>query len=142
MVNLVIRTRFRRFIKESIIENLIKNVFSYLNISSPMDVSIIITNDKEIRDLNLTYRNEDKPTDVLSFNNEYTDPETGHQYLGDIVIAYPIAKKQAEAIGNNIQDELNLLTVHGMLHLLGYDHADETGQAEMWLIQKEVLAKS
>lgn len=142
MINFIIRFRFRRFVSKDKLLIVINQTFNVLAFTSIPDLSVIITGSKELKTLNKTYRNEDKPTDVLSFNNEYIDPETGNQYLGDIIIAYPVAKAQAKASGKSIESELELLTLHGLLHLLGYDHSDHEEEARMWQIQEEILQQS
>ena len=70
-----------------------------------------------------------------------TDPDTGHLYLGDIIISLPIALTQSASAGHPLQNELQLLVVHGMLHLLGYDHADPEMKKEMWELQAKLLAE-
>ncbi len=103
------------------------------------ELTIVLTGDEEIQQLNLEYLEVDAPTDVLSFSSGEIDPESGKRYLGDIIISYPRAKSQAEArLGTDIS-ELQLLVVHGILHLIGYDHADEPGKKEMWDRQAQVL---
>jgi probable rRNA maturation factor len=67
-------------------------------------------------------------------------PETGRYYLGDVIISYPRALEQSAAAGHTVQDELQLLVVHGVLHLLGHDHATEEEKARMWADQQEILA--
>ena len=76
--------------------------------------------------LNKIYRGIDETTDVLSFNNEYVDLDSGVEYLGDIFISYPKTKEQAEIEGHRADQELELLIVHGFLHLLGYDHDEKS----------------
>ena len=89
-----------------------------------------------IRDLNKTYRDTDSVTDVLSFESDgEIDPETGKEYLGDIVVCLEQAKRQAEQSGHSVQNEIALLEIHGLLHLLGYDHMDEEQHTEMWKYQ-------
>jgi len=91
----------------------------FFDIANAM-LDIYITDDTEIRDLNLTYRQKDKPTDVLSFNiNEYVGE---FYYLGEIVISYQTAQKQADEYGVSLEQELTRLLVHGIVHLMGYDH--------------------
>ncbi len=103
------------------------------------DLSIILTDDTRLHDLNLNYRGVDAPTDVLSFPASETDPETGARYLGDILISVPRAQAQAEATGHPLEAELQLLVVHGVLHLLGHDHARAREKARMWKTQAEIL---
>ena len=79
------------------------------------------------------------PTDVLSFPASETDPDTGASYIGDILISIPRAQAQADAAGHPLEAEVQLLVVHGVLHLLGYDHADAEEKALMWKAQAEIL---
>jgi probable rRNA maturation factor len=83
----------------------------------------------------------DAPTDVLSFPASEADPETGTPYLGDILISIPRAKQQAETAGHSLEAEVQLLVVHGTLHLLGHDHAKAGEKARMWKEQAEVMSK-
>ena len=102
-------------------------------------VTLKITDNKTIQRLNKTYRGVDAPTDVLSFENDYLDPESGVHYLGDIVISIEKAQEQAANNGHLLQQEVEMLFVHGVLHLCGYDHAEADGYAEMSRIQDEIL---
>jgi probable rRNA maturation factor len=107
-------------------------------------VAILITDNQTVQQLNGQYRNIDAPTDVLSFENS-PDPDFPEvdpalaQHLGDIVIAYPTAKQQAQAAGHSPMAEVSLLTVHGLLHLLGFDHDTPTNRSTMWTAQQQVL---
>lgn len=100
----------------------------------PAEISVTIVDDEQIHELNLKHRNIDASTDVLSFplgeNGVYdVNPETGAQLLGDIVISIEHAVKQAKVYGHSLDREIAFLTVHSMLHLLGYDH--EAGGLEL-----------
>ncbi|MBR6785101.1 MAG: rRNA maturation RNase YbeY, partial [Clostridia bacterium] len=95
----------------------------------PAEVSVTFVDDDEIHRLNKEYRNIDRSTDVLSFplgeNGVYdTNLDTGAKMLGDIVISIPHALDQADRYGHSLQREIGFLTVHSMLHLLGYDHVN------------------
>ncbi len=107
----------------------------------PVALTIMLTNDASIQQLNRDFLGYDKPTDVLSF--PAGDPPPGVEglptYLGDIIIAVPYAKRQAEAAGHNLLAELQLLAVHGALHLLGFDHAEPEEKQAMWAAQTAVL---
>jgi probable rRNA maturation factor len=109
--------------------------------STDGDVTILLTDDAQLRELNRDYLGIDTPTDVLSFPASETDPETGRRYLGDILISVPRAEEQAHAAGHPLEAEAQLLTVHGILHLLGYDHAGAADKARMWKAQAEVLER-
>lgn len=85
-------------------------------------VAIAVVPDARVRSLNRRYRKKDQNTDVLSF------PANDEAFLGDIVIAAGVARRQANAAGHSLQTELRILALHGLLHLLGYDHEQDTGQ--------------
>ncbi len=102
-------------------------------------LTIVLTDGETIRALNSTFAGEDRPTDVLSFSDGSEDPESGQIYLGDVVIAVDIAEKQALNAGHALINELILLTVHGVLHLLGHDHASQDEKRKMWSAQEEIL---
>jgi len=99
------------------------------------DVELILTDDKEIQELNKTYRNKDKPTDVLSFPLE----DLPGMPLGSIIISVDTAKRGAQEFGHSIDDEITLLFIHGLLHLLGYDHEVDNG--EMRAKEEEIIKK-
>ena len=103
------------------------------------DLSVVLTDDAKLHELNRDYLGVDAPTDVLSFPASETDPETGARYLGDILISIPRAQAQATAAGHALESEVQLLVVHGVLHLLGHDHADSKEKARMWKAQSEIL---
>ena len=107
---------------------------------TPASLSVVITDTQAVQQLNAQHLGYDEPTDVLSFPSEEQFAEPGQPpYLGDILVALPVAQQQAVKAGYSTQDELNLLTVHGVLHLLGYDHDSPGQQAEMWALQSEAL---
>ena len=106
-----------------------------------LELTLLLTDDQQLTELNRQYMGLDEPTDVLSFPAGEVDPDTQAFYLGDVALSLPRARSQAEAGGNSLQAELQLLVVHGVLHLLGYDHADEAQQAAMWAVQSQVLSR-
>ena len=104
-------------------------VLTFEEFSVPAEISVTLVNDEQIHELNKMHRNIDRSTDVLSFplgeNGIYDkNLETGASLLGDIVISVETAVRQAEEYGHTLQREIGFLTVHSMLHLLGYDHVD------------------
>ena len=102
-------------------------------------LTIVLTDDAQLRELNRDYLGIDAPTDVLSFPSSETDPDSGAPYLGDIILSIPRAEAQAKAAGHPLADEAQLLVVHGVLHLLGHDHAKVRDKAKMWKAQAEIL---
>jgi probable rRNA maturation factor len=101
------------------------------------DLTIVLTNNAQLQQLNMQFLGLDTPTDVLSFPAGEVDPDTDRPYLGDVLIS--VERAQAQALTHPLEDELRLLVVHGVLHLLGHDHAEETKKELMWRIQREVL---
>jgi probable rRNA maturation factor len=109
------------------------------------EVTLLVTDDEAVAAYNQEYRGVEGPTDVLSFAAQ--EPTPGFvsapemaAYLGDIVIALPFTRRQAAALNRPLIDELRLLAVHGVLHLLGYDHAEPEEEASMWAKQDAILA--
>ncbi|MBV6397271.1 MAG: Endoribonuclease YbeY [Anaerolineales bacterium] len=102
-------------------------------------ITIVLTGDTQLRALNREHLHVDAPTDVLSFPASETDPETGETYLGDILLSLSRAKQQANAAGHSIAEECQLLVVHGVLHLLGHDHAHARQKKKMWKAQGKIL---
>lgn len=106
------------------------------------EISIAIVDIDEMSDLNKQYRDIEGPTDVLSFPCDAPDTivQEGEPItLGDIIISPEIAEQQARELGHSIEEELNLLVVHGVLHLLGYDHIDDADARVMEAREKSIL---
>jgi len=104
-------------------------------------ITLVITDTETVQQLNYQYRDIDAPTDVLSFENR-PDPEFPHMnvdHLGDIIIAYPVAKAQATTAGHTPMEEITLLAVHGLLHLLGFDHDAPAAKEKMWRMQGQIM---
>lgn len=123
------------------------------NITVPCEINVMVTDDVGIHDVNLSMRDIDRPTDVLSFPmfqlepgnppqewEEYLDPETGLCPLGDMCISLERAKAQAKEFGHSVKREVGYLTIHSMLHLLGYDHLDEGPMKRQMRQREEVIA--
>jgi probable rRNA maturation factor len=100
----------------------------------------MITNDGKMVEMNQRYRGAGQTTDVLAFQTDFIDPDLDSRYLGDVIISYPQAEKQALEYGHELEEELQLLVVHGTLHLLGYDHDTIARKEEMWSIQSSILS--
>ena len=138
MLQLLIRPYYRNKVNK---EGLIIAANSALGLCMEKEVSVgmVITGDAEIHELNKKYRDVDKPTDVLSFNQNFVDPETGIEYLGDIIVSIPRAKAQASKSGHTLDQELQLLVIHGVLHLAGFNHDTPARQKKMWFLQSTIL---
>ena len=104
-------------------------------------LSVIVTGDQKLKKLNEKFRSEARATDVLSFPSGEFGAEMRSGYLRDVVISLPRARAQAKGGGHRLHEELQLLTVHGILHLLGHDHAGPQEKSRMWAAQDEILSK-
>ena len=155
-INLTFQCRtMQRFTVASIIRKCIRATFREEGITAPLEINVLVTDDEGIRQINASNRNIDKATDVLSFPmfelsagdppkdwSEYLDPATGLCPLGDMAISLERAKEQAEAFGHSLKREVGYLTIHSMLHLLGYDHLDEGPQKAQMRAREESIAKT
>lgn len=116
---------------------------SHQQVEAPCELAIVVTDDEALHKLNWRHRNVDAPTDVLAFPNEtrgpfVSAPDLPH-YLGDVIVSFPRAEAQANEAGHTTQAELQLLAVHGVLHLLGYDDLTAEQRRDMWTVQAEIL---
>ncbi len=141
MILITVQDNFRELIADQILKSAAEAVLLECGLPDSPSLLIRITDDEELNTLNLKYRGIDKTTDVLSFPADFEDPDLESRYVGDVVIAFPRAEEQAQKRGHFVEAELQLLVVHGTLHLLGYDHGDKTEKNEMWSIQSRILEK-
>jgi len=141
MINIEITEAFKSTIKATSIERAAKSILEHLSVPEGSSLTILITSDKKIQALNHQFRDVDAPTDVLAFPAGHIDPESGGTYLGDVIISYQRATHQAEQRDHDVKDEIQLLVIHGILHLLGYDHADIGERQRMWTIKSIILSK-
>jgi probable rRNA maturation factor len=138
MINLQVKRAVKLPVERSTILHTAQVTLDFVN-ASGSDISIVMGNDELLKKLNQKFRNVDAATDVLSFSTSEPDPDTGSIYLGDVVISLPRAQAQATAGGHPVVDELQLLVVHGILHLLGYDHLEQVDKEKMQVAQDNVL---
>ena len=136
-----------------IIRKCIETTLEAENVSVPCEINVLVTDDRGIHAVNKASRNIDKPTDVLSFPmfeltpgeppadwEDYLDPETGLCPLGDMCISLERASAQAKEFGHSQRREIGYLTIHSMLHLLGYDHLDEGPMKAQMRSREEAIA--
>lgn len=151
-INFDIFTLKQAFIT-SIIRKCVESTLTAEKIDVPCEINVLITNDRGIRAINNASRNIDKATDVLSFPmfqleagnppddwTEYLDAETDMCPLGDMCISLERATAQAKEFGHSVKREVGYLTIHSMLHLLGYDHLDEGEQKKQMRAREEAIA--
>lgn len=138
MIELQINESQRPGIDTNYIEYAIISVLS-IHAKEDTDITLRFTDNSEISVLNQNYRGNSKATDVLAFNQDFLNPENGRYYLGDIVISIDMARQQAHQHGHSLNDECAFLAIHGVLHLLGYDHDTLERKQHMWSTQKEIF---
>jgi probable rRNA maturation factor len=119
------------------------------NVPATVEISLLITGQERIHELNRDYRGKDKPTDVLSFSmseqipeeepTAFVGPPDGLVHLGEVIISYPQAVLQAQEHGHSVKREMAILIVHGVLHILGYDHEKPKMKPAMVAKEKEIL---
>lgn len=153
-INIVYSTMtFKKPIVTAVIRQCIRAVLDQEHITADCEVNVLVTNDSGIQAINNASRGIDKPTDVLSFPmfqltagdppkdwTDYIDPETGLCPLGDMAISLERAIAQAKEFGHSTRREIGYLTIHSMLHLLGYDHLDEGPQKAQMRKREETIA--
>ena len=144
----------RKFTIGSIIKKCIAETLAAERISVPCEINVLVTNDEGIHIINRESRDIDRPTDVLSFpmfelepgvppeGEDYLDPESELCPLGDMCISLERAAAQAEEFGHSLERELCYLTVHSVLHLLGYDHLDEGPMKKQMRSREEAIAST
>jgi probable rRNA maturation factor len=129
------KTEHKKLIKQAC-----EAVLLHENFNGNAEVSVLLTNSEEVRALNFEFRGKDKTTDVLSFPLNEINPENNHIMLGDIVINAELARERAAEYGHSEEREIAFLTIHSMLHLLGYEHEnDETSEKIMREKQTKIL---
>ena len=153
-INLVFEElSLRRFTIGAIIKKCINATLAAERVSVPCEINVLVTNDEGIHIINKTSRDIDRPTDVLSFPMfefepgnpptdwvDYQDPATGLVPLGDMCISLERAEAQAKEFGHSLRREVGYLTIHSMLHLLGYDHLDEGEMKKQMRGREEAIA--
>ena len=145
----------KRIAVSRIISQCVEAALEAENIMVPCEINVLVTNDEGIRAINSASRQIDKPTDVLSFPmfdleagnppetwEDYLDPETGLCPLGDMAISLERAIAQAKEFGHSVRREIGYLTIHSVLHLLGYDHMDDGPQKAQMRAREEKIAAS
>lgn len=122
-------------------EEIIEKTMAYENRQGCCEVSLSLVTVEEIRELNQQYRGKDQPTDVLSFPIEEQFLPEEEKMLGDIVISTQAVIEQAKEYDHSVEREIAYLFVHGLLHLLGYDHLEPAGKEKMRIVEEEILTQ-
>lgn len=139
MIHIQIEEPFEGLIAPEVLEKAALATLQNQSRDLTAELSVVIDSDEKLQQLNRDFLGIDAPTDVLSFPAEEFDPDEQAEYIGDIIISYPRALTQAQSAGHSVGNEIQLLVVHGTLHLLGHDHADSAEKARMWQAQSDIL---
>jgi probable rRNA maturation factor len=148
-IEISVEEEFRGVVDEGWVRKVVQNVLKAEGVAHPYEVSMVFTDSETVQQLNRDYRGMDEPTDVLAFymllqaegDESFFLPPDDVTRLGEVIISYPQATEQAREQGNSPERELALLIVHGILHLLGYDHEEPEEEDEMRRREKELLEK-
>jgi probable rRNA maturation factor len=148
-INITIDDNLTVNLNESWLRLVVVKTLSLRNLESNVELGLFITDDKTLKELNMKYRGVNEPTDVLSFAlsekqeefQAFTVPPDGIRHLGEVIISYPRAVKQAEESGHPEEREMAVLIIHGILHLLGYEHEDDSQEKEMKELEDEILSQ-
>jgi probable rRNA maturation factor len=148
-IDIHVEEEFRGVVDEGWARRIAQTVLKAEGVALPYEVSLVFTDSETVKQLNRDYREVDEPTDVLAFHmlpqkevdDSFALPPDGVTRLGDVVISYPQAVEQAREQGHSPERELALLVIHGVLHLLGYDHEGSEEEAQMRTREKELLER-
>jgi probable rRNA maturation factor len=144
-INLIIEEEFPGCPDTSWFQDIVAQVLHAQDVGENAEIGLVISGQERIQELNRTYRGEGRPTDVLAFymaaGGEFVPPPDGLRHLGEIVISYPQAEIQAQEQGHSVEKEITILIIHGVLHLLGYDHEDAQQKQEMSAREQTILSK-
>ena len=151
-IDVLIDEEFERRLEASWLQKIAQQVLFAQGISSNAELSLVITSQESMQELNRKYRGKDKPTDVLAFamlpaEKEETEAipfvtaPDGVLHLGEVIISYPQAVIQAEEHGHSVKREITILLIHGVLHLLGYEHNKPELEREMRARESEILSR-
>jgi probable rRNA maturation factor len=148
-IEIFIEEEFRGVVNGGWIKKIVRQVLKAEGVAPPYEVSLVFTDSKVVKQLNRDYRGVDEPTDVLAFymlpqegaDSSFMLPPDGVTRLGEVIISYPQAVAQAREQGHSIEREMALLVIHGMLHLLGYDHEESEAESKMRERERELLRR-
>ena len=131
-------------VDEAALQRLATYAFDIMHVHPDAELAIVLVDEAAMEQLHVQWMDEPGPTDVLSFPMDELRPGTEDEpspagLLGDVVLCPQVAQAQAETAGHSLMEELLLLTTHGILHLLGFDHAEPAEEREMFGIQRDIL---
>jgi len=148
-MSLLIKNFTKNKLNQKYLNKVTDETLRIVKFKKPTEISLVVTGERRIKSLNKKYRKIDKITDVLSFGNEelsnksaeFVNPPDDVIHLGEIFICYSQAVKQAKQKKHSVKKEISVLLIHGILHLLGYDHQGDYENSEMKVLEEKVLEK-
>ena len=148
-IEISVEEEFRGAVDQGWVRRIAQTVLKAEGVAPPYEVSLVFTDSETVQQLNRDYRGVDEPTDVLAFcmlsqkggDDSFALPPDGVTRLGEVIISYPQAVEQAREQGHSPERELALLIIHGILHLLGYDHEEPEEESKMRERERELLEK-
>ena len=148
-IEIFVEEKFRGVVDGGWVKKIIRQILKAEGVAPPYEVSLVFTDSEMVKQLNRDYRGVDETTDVLAFSmlpqkgadSSFSLPPDGVTRLGEVIISYPQAAEQAREQGHSPETELALLVIHGILHLLGYDHEEPEEESEMRERERELLEK-
>jgi probable rRNA maturation factor len=148
-INILFDEGFEGCLDAGWLEGIARAALAAQGVRGDVEMGLVVTGQERIQELNRTYRGQDKPTDVLAFallpecdtelGLSFTNPPDGVRHLGEVIISYPQAVRQAEEQRHSLEKEVAILVIHGVLHLLGYDHIKSDEAALMSAKEAEIL---
>ena len=148
-IGIHVKEEFQGLVDEGWARRIAQTVLSSEGVTPPYEVGLVFTDSETVQRLNRDYRGMDEPTDVLAFymlpqkeaDGSFALPPDGVTRLGEVIISYPQAVEQAREQGHSPERELTLLIIHGILHLLGYDHEESEEESEMREMERKLLER-
>lgn len=148
-IGISVEGKFSGLVDEDWARSIAQRVLKAEGVAPPFEVGLVFADSETVQSLNRDYRGVDEPTDVLAFSMlpqkeadaSFALPPDGVLRLGEVITSYPQAVEQAKEQGHSVEQELALLIIHGILHLLGYDHEEPGEEAKMRAREKELLEK-
>jgi probable rRNA maturation factor len=150
-ISISINKKLKVSLKKSWIRSVVLEALKTEGIMTPVEMGLVVTDNKTVQQLNRNYRDVDEPTDVLAFHMPFykkqepelpfVNPPDGVLHLGEVVISYPQAIQQAREQSHSVEQELALLIIHGVLHIVGYDHEEPEEEQHMRAKEKEIMRK-
>lgn len=139
IINVQVLDDYQQHVPAEWIEIAARAALLHMDAGEDSELTVVIQSNDDLRNLNREFRGIDAATDVLAFPADELEPDSGSRYIGDIAIAYPYAREQAQQAGHPLEHEVKLLVVHGILHLFELDHVEDEDTREMWAAQYSIM---